>query len=305
MFWLMAAKEAWRGQNDVALARKILSNAFNANPESEQIWLAACKVEAEQNNLTDARTLMARAREVANTPRVRSFAIFQFQPAPTLIIAQIWIKSAVFERQHGTDEAALESIEEGLRRYPENAKLYMIKGQIYEAQAAASASAPKGEDVKPTVQLDAKAREAYTTGTRRCPNSVPLWILASRLEERLKQPTRARVLMERARHNNPKNAELWLESVRVEQRQNAVGQARTMLARGAPIASHDRVLVSLMMPHRPARVPNVRPAVVRSHLGRGATSTKDKVDRRSQKVESGPTRHRRHRSIVPRGTTNR
>jgi hypothetical protein len=67
----MAAKEAWQGLNNVALAREILEAAFGANPESEQIWLAACKVEAEQHNLDAARVLMDRARQVANTERVR------------------------------------------------------------------------------------------------------------------------------------------------------------------------------------------------------------------------------------------
>jgi hypothetical protein len=45
--WLMWAKEKWiRG--DVPAARDVLANAFDANPESEQIWLAAVKIAAEK-----------------------------------------------------------------------------------------------------------------------------------------------------------------------------------------------------------------------------------------------------------------
>lgn len=65
----MAAKESWLG-GDVSRAREVLSRAFEANPESEGIWLAAVKLEAENGELDAARKLMARAREVAGTERV-------------------------------------------------------------------------------------------------------------------------------------------------------------------------------------------------------------------------------------------
>ncbi len=46
VLWLMAAKEKWVG-GDVPAARHILKLAFDANPESEDIWLAAFKLEFE------------------------------------------------------------------------------------------------------------------------------------------------------------------------------------------------------------------------------------------------------------------
>lgn len=46
VLWLMAAKEKWLGGN-VPEARHILKLAFDANPESEDIWLAAFKLEFE------------------------------------------------------------------------------------------------------------------------------------------------------------------------------------------------------------------------------------------------------------------
>lgn len=42
MLWLMAAKEKWIA-GDVPAAREVLEQAFIANPESVQIWLAAIK----------------------------------------------------------------------------------------------------------------------------------------------------------------------------------------------------------------------------------------------------------------------
>lgn len=67
----MAAKESWLA-NDVAGARSILARAFSSNPESEGIWLAAIKLEAENGQIDRARTLMERARTEASTDRVRS-----------------------------------------------------------------------------------------------------------------------------------------------------------------------------------------------------------------------------------------
>ena len=55
---------------DVSRAREVLENAFVANPESEQIWLAAVKLEAENGELGVARELLVRARTVADTERV-------------------------------------------------------------------------------------------------------------------------------------------------------------------------------------------------------------------------------------------
>ncbi len=50
--------------------RSILSLAFQANPNSEEIWLAAIKLESENNEFERARKLLARARESAPTSRV-------------------------------------------------------------------------------------------------------------------------------------------------------------------------------------------------------------------------------------------
>ena len=51
-------------------SRSILSLAFKANPNSEEIWLAAVKLESENQEYARARKLLARARESAPTSRV-------------------------------------------------------------------------------------------------------------------------------------------------------------------------------------------------------------------------------------------
>ena len=51
-------------------ARSILSLAFKANPNSEEIWLAAVKLESENNEFERARRLLQKARANAPTARV-------------------------------------------------------------------------------------------------------------------------------------------------------------------------------------------------------------------------------------------
>ena len=57
-------------QGDVPAARSILSLAFEANPYNEEIWLAAVKLESENNEYQRARKLLERARTNAPAPRV-------------------------------------------------------------------------------------------------------------------------------------------------------------------------------------------------------------------------------------------
>lgn len=206
VLWLMAAKESWLAE-DVPGARAILGRAFEANPESESIWLAAIKLEAENGQIDAARQLMARARDVAGTER-------------------IWLKAAVFERQHGTPQATLEAVRAGLARYPTCAKLHMMHGQLLLA-AMARGDAPSEALGKSYV---AAAREALTVGCKRCPTAVPLWLLSARLEEDAGLRIKARALLEKGRNLNPKSEEIWLESVRVEERDGS-GAAKGVLAR--------------------------------------------------------------------------
>ncbi|KAJ5745625.1 RNA-processing protein HAT helix [Penicillium odoratum] len=192
--WLQLAKEKWQS-GEIDDARRVLGRAFNQNPNNEDIWLAAVKLEADAKQTDQARELLTTARREAGTDRV-------------------WIKSVAFERQLGNIDDALDLVNQGLQLYPKADKLWMMKGQIYEAQ-----------------NKFPQAREAYGTGTRACSKSVALWLLASRLEEKAGAVVRARSVLDRARLAVPKSAELWTESVRVERRANNLGQAKVLMAK--------------------------------------------------------------------------
>lgn len=194
VLWMMLAKEKWQA-GEIQEARKVLGKAFNQNPNNEDIWLAAVKLEADNGESEQARNLLKVARQEAPTDRV-------------------WTKSVSFERQNGDVDAALDLVNQALQLFPAAAKLWMMKGQIYE-----------GEGKLP------QAREAYSTGTKACPRSVPLWLLFSRLEEKAGMVVKARSVLDRARLAVPKSAELWTESVRVERRANNISQAKVLMAK--------------------------------------------------------------------------
>lgn len=151
----------------------MLGAAFEANPNSEAIWLAAVKLEAENGEHGRAEKLLSQAREKADTMKV-------------------WMKSAVLERQLGKIPEALQLLDQGLAKYSTADKLWMIRGQILT---------DRGDNQK--------ARENYIKAVKFCPKSVPLWILYSRLEERAGLQTKARAMLDRARLLNPKTPELW------------------------------------------------------------------------------------------------
>lgn len=62
VLWLMAAKEKWLA-GDVPAARHILELAFEANPDSVEIYLAAFKLEFENGEPERARLILEKASE--------------------------------------------------------------------------------------------------------------------------------------------------------------------------------------------------------------------------------------------------
>lgn len=190
-FWLMLAREK---ADEINEARRVLARAFKQNPDNEDIWLAAVKLEADNGFIDQARDLLKTARQNAPTDRV-------------------WMRSVAFERQLGASEAALDLAQDALQLFPAAPKLWMMKGQIYEDLGRL-----------------AQAREAYGTGVRAVPSSVPLWLLYARLEERSGNVVKARSVLDRARQAVPRSPELWTELVRVERRAGNANQARTLMA---------------------------------------------------------------------------
>ncbi len=125
------------------------------------------------------------------------------------------MKSVKLEWALNELQQALTLLEEGLKSFPDSAKLWMMKGQILDQQG----------------NFD-QASEVYKAGTKKCPHSIPLWLLLAWIEERRGQLIKARSVMDKARLRNIQNDRLWLESIRIESRAGLKDIAETLMAKG-------------------------------------------------------------------------
>eukprot|EP00741_Cyanophora_paradoxa_P005336 tig00000880_g5175.t1 len=180
VLWLMAAKEKWVTQGNVPGAREILMAAFEANPSSEAIWLAAVKLENENNEPQRARLLLQKARNDCPTKRV-------------------WVKSAKLEKQLGNAGEQRRLLEEALKKFPDEAKFYKLSADLEAAEGAPE-----------------KARELFAAGHKACPTAVKLWLASAALEEHSGSVAKARAVLEKARIKNGTAPQLWLAQIRLE-----------------------------------------------------------------------------------------
>ncbi|CAB4061616.1 PRPF6 [Lepeophtheirus salmonis] len=145
--------------------------------EIRKIWLAAVKLESENNEYKRARRLLTRARDKAPTERV-------------------FMKSAKLEWGLEDKEEALRLVNEGIELFPEAEKLRLMKSQL-ELQLA------RKED----------ARDTYNVTIKKCTSCIPAWCELADLEVNEGNVTRARSILEKARLRNPKTPTLWLRSI--------------------------------------------------------------------------------------------
>ncbi len=221
ILWLMGAKERWL-TGDVPRAREILQAAFDANPDSEEIWLAAFKLEFENGEIARARMLLAKARE------------------RLVDCERVWMKSALVEREAGDEKAERALLNEGIEKFPTFWKLWIMLGQLEERA---------GDDRAEQV------RSAYSQGTKKCPNAVPLWRALADFEMRCGNASKARIILETARSKNPANDHLWLAAVRQEQACGNAQLAESTIARGLQECPESGLLLaeSVRMAPRPQR----------------------------------------------------
>lgn len=186
------------------------------NPQSEQIWLAAVKLEWENNEYQRARALLTRARTNASSER-------------------IWMKSALLERECGDYTQTLALVDTAIAKYPTFAKYYLMAGQTCV------------DDLKEF----ARGREYYMSGLKLCPTSVPLWKSVIYLEGKMQfirivfrtgqilfivvekhhGVNKARAMAELARLKLPSNEELMLENIRLERRHGNDKLAESLMAK--------------------------------------------------------------------------
>lgn len=226
VLWLMYAKQKWL-TGDLPAARAILATSFEYNPNSEDIWLAAVKLETENNENEKAKQYLARARREAGTER-------------------IYIRSAVFARQMKDFTAAITLADEGLAAFAKSDKLWLIKAQSFELS-----------------DQNQQAREAYAAGLRLCKTSIAMWLCAARLEELDGKLVRARALLDRARLGNKADPVLWYHSIRLELRAGNINQAKPLISKALQECPSSGILWSeqILLEPRNQRIPRATDAL--------------------------------------------
>ena len=93
------------------------------NSDSENIFLAAFKLEFENNELERARAILdkARASDSSSTQRV-------------------WMKSAIVERELGDAAAEASVLGQGISKFPYFDKLWLMLGQLEERRGKLDAA---------------------------------------------------------------------------------------------------------------------------------------------------------------------
>jgi len=268
VLWLMAAKHKWRVAQDVKGARRVLEEAFAANPDSQEIWLAAFKLEFENDEVPRAKLLLHKAREGSGGQYPR-----------------VWMKSAMVERElgHTAEERAL--LVEAIQRFPTFEKHYLMLGQLEEQLGKVEA-----------------ARSVYRNGLLRCLHSIPVWLSAARLEEQTGNMAKARALLEQARLKNPKNEQLWLAAVRMERRIGNDKAAESALAKSLQDCPTSGSLLSesIRMAPRPAQKAKSTDALKKNAADPHILATIADLFWRNRKVENARSWFKRSLTSDPK-----
>ncbi|GHP09279.1 hypothetical protein PPROV_000801600 [Pycnococcus provasolii] len=238
VLWLMAAKERWLGGGQmppsaeaVDGARAILQEAHRHNADSEDIILAAHKIELDSGEHERARILLARSRDRTGLCSMDGTA----KSAASGGSERIYIKSALAERMERNHKEELSLLTEGLGKFPKSWKMWLMKAQalrrgggdvdgdgdvsMLKVEPGSSANA-KMDDAKACYE---RARAALQQGVKQCPHSIPLWLASADLEFDMGFPAKGRALLEQARLKNPKEDRIWYLHVQRERKLSTGG----------------------------------------------------------------------------------
>lgn len=195
LFYLMFAKALWKNALDIEQASKVLVEANQKFPESEQIWFARIKLSQYTSSPWVAPTLKISKLMVEKLPNIS---------------ATVWYKHIHIMR---CDEAS--SVEDlvqvsdlALEKFPDCDKLYIQKSQILSTSAA----------------------EILSVGVRQCPKSVKLWCTYADSVSST-NPVRARAIFDNAIIQNPDSPELWVKRIRFEKALDNIDSARQLCTR--------------------------------------------------------------------------
>ena len=241
--WLMAAKDAWIKRDDVQKARTILQEAFAANPNSEQVVLAAFKLEFENNEIERAKLLLRRALTYnSNGENGGEMEGQGQQEGAGGASPRVWMKAALVERELGNPEEERRLLQEALKKHPQAWKLWLMLAQLHQSNKLVEGGEMNGNGADSGDV--AGARLAFDRGMRHCPEVPELRLCAAGLEERLGNVSRARAMLEQARLKIPGVPEVWLAAIRLERRSGNIKACENLVAKALQSCPNSGILWS-------------------------------------------------------------
>ena len=185
VLWLMYAKYLWSDLCRLDMARSVMQKAMEVIEDSEDIYIAAAKIE-ENVSLDGTRNVLAIARN--HCPKS----------------CRLWIKSAQVERSMRNADGVLSLCQDALGRVslknPDLFKLHIIPVHAFiEAGRLDEAS-----------ELAARACETL-------PQKSPVWLVSADIAIEQNDLNRARSILERARIRIPNDENLWWKGFCVEE----------------------------------------------------------------------------------------
>ena len=185
VLWLTYAKFLWANLGDAGKARKVLESAMHAITDSEDIYIAAARIE-ESFSVDSTRQILATGR--SHCPRA----------------SRLWIKAAQLERARGDVECTISICQEGVeqvgKKNSDLFKLFIIPCHVLlEARR-----------VEEAFGFAAKAVDA-------CPLKAPVWAVAADIAVAQQDFNKARSVLERARVRLPSDELLWWKGFLVEE----------------------------------------------------------------------------------------
>ncbi|KAK6455384.1 Pre-mRNA splicing factor prp1 [Scheffersomyces xylosifermentans] len=203
IFPLMFAKDKWQIEGDIEGARSILLSAYKLLPENESIWLARVKLEVKTFNYDSAKEISETAVKLIPNSSARLW----YKHIHLLRLINVKTPSDKYELR------ILSVLGRALELFPHTPQLHLQKAQIFLCDLK-----------KPDF-----ARESASIGVKQCPESIPLWILLSRIdEEHIKIVIRARSVLDTAMLKNPKSDALWAAKIQLERRNKDLVAARQL-----------------------------------------------------------------------------
>ena len=160
--------------------RKTLSDALDANPDSEDVIIKAVELECENDNYVEAQRILSDACSSAKT-------------------AKLVLKSAELELELGNLEKAEDLLRKACEEYKNVPEFYLRLGQLELRR-----------------ERDEQAKICFSNGLKFNPTSVELWINLAKIDKQRGFISKARSRLEMARLRNPKAVKLWLEAVELE-----------------------------------------------------------------------------------------